>query len=164
MTRYGMTKEEMEAFLEEGIVAHLACLQEDGSPYAVVCWHEWRDGFLWLVPRQRSRWAEMMERDPRVSFVVEHNIRKVWGEGSAEVVERPNVGGQWVDVATRMAYRYLGENGPTYLVPTLQQPRWLIRIRPETIETWNGVAARARRYWVEDAAGPSFEEAFGPTS
>jgi nitroimidazol reductase NimA-like FMN-containing flavoprotein (pyridoxamine 5'-phosphate oxidase superfamily) len=162
VTRYGaMTPEQIDAFLEEGIVAHLACLQEDGSPYAVVCWHEWRDGFLWLVPRQRSRWAVMLERDPRVSFVVEQDNRKVWGEGLAEVVERPNVGGRWVEVATRMSYRYLGENGPTYLVPTLQQPRWLIRIRPTTTRTWHGVGW-ARRYWVEDAGGAGYEEAFGP--
>ena len=32
-----MTPEEMDAFLEEGIEAHLPCLQPDGSPYAVVC-------------------------------------------------------------------------------------------------------------------------------
>jgi hypothetical protein len=103
----------------------------------------------------------MLARDPRVSFVVEKDNRKVWGEGLAEVVEQPNVDGRWVEVATRMSYRYLGENGPTYLVPTLQQPRWLIRIRPAAIQTWHGVGW-ARRYWVEEAAGSGYEEAFGP--
>ena len=162
MTRYGgMTPEEIDTFLGKGINVYLACLQPDGSPYAVVSWHEWREGCLWLVPRERSRWAEYLKNDPRVSFVVEEANRKVWGEGLAEVVEEPNVGGRWVDVATRMAVRYLGENGPTYLVPTLDQPRWLFRIKPGQIQTWHGVAW-ARRYWVEERAGPGYEEAFGP--
>ena len=52
-----------------------------------------------------------------MSFVVEQpkNLGKVLGNGKAELVERPNIGGEWVAIATRMSYRYLGENGPTYL-------------------------------------------------
>jgi general stress protein 26 len=161
MSRYGgMPPDELDEFLERGIPVRLACLQPDGSPYAVVCWHEWRDGSLWLVPRARSRWAELLKADPRVSFVIDEADRKVWGEGLAEVVEEPNVGGRWVDVATRMAQRYLGADGPTYLVPTLDQPRWLIRIAPTRLQTWKG-QAWARRYWVDETAGPGYEEAFG---
>ena len=80
------------------------------------------------------------------------------GKGKAELVERPNVGGEWVPIATRMSYRYLGENGPTYLESTMKQPRWLFRIKPESFETWQGVGW-ARRYWVEETGGPSYEEA-----
>ncbi|HEY3185027.1 MAG TPA: hypothetical protein VGJ77_19455, partial [Gaiellaceae bacterium] len=53
----GMTEEEMERFLEYGVTMHLACLTPDGNPYMVVCWHEWRDGYFWVVPRQRSEWG-----------------------------------------------------------------------------------------------------------
>src|SRR5207247_1570622 len=61
------------------------------------------------------------------------------GLGQAEIVEQPNVGGAWVSIATRMAARYMGaEDGPKYLVPTLDRPRWLIRVRPERITTWAG--------------------------
>ena len=38
--------------------------------------------------------------------------------------------------------------------------RWLFKITPAWLQTWQGVGW-ARRYWVEDAAGPSFEEAHG---
>lgn len=156
----GMDPEETEKFLERGLMVHLACLQADGSPYVVVCWHEWRDGCFWVVPRQRSKWAECLKNDPRVSFVVDDpkTLEKVWGEGLAELVEEPNVGGQWVAVGERMSYRYLGENGPTYLVSTLQQPRWLFRIRPTKVKTWQGVGW-ARSYWVEGTGGPSYEDA-----
>jgi hypothetical protein len=95
-----------------------------------------------------------------VSFVVEQpkNLGKVLGQGKAELVERPNVGGAWVPIATRMSYRYLGENGPTYLESTMKQPRWLFKIKTTRLETWQGVGW-ARRYWVEDTGGPSYEEA-----
>ena len=155
-----MTAEEVEAFLSLGINMYLACLTPDGSPYVTVCWHEWQDGYFWIIPRQRSRWAEYLESDPRVSLVVEqpNTLAKVRCRGQAELVERPNIGGQWVPIATRMSVRYLGENGPTYLESTMKQPRWLFRIKPERFETWQGVGW-ARRYWVEETGGPTYEEA-----
>ena len=85
-------------------------------------------------------------------------IPKVYMEGTATVEEEPNVGGRWVQVAEQMSYRYLGPNGPTYLVSTIQQPRWLIKLVPTTIKTWKGVGW-ARRYWVQESGGPSYEEA-----
>jgi Pyridoxamine 5'-phosphate oxidase len=156
----GMTPEEVEEFLGGDINMYLACLAPDGSPYITVCWHEWRDGAFWVIPRQRSRWAEYLAENPHVSFVVEQpkTLGKVLGRGEAELIERPNIGGQWVPIATRMSYRYLGENGPKYLEPTLKQPRWLFRIKPTGLETWQGVGW-ARRYWVEDTGGATYEEA-----
>lgn len=156
----GMTPEQVDAFLAEGRNMYLACLKPDGWPYVTICWHEWRDGSFWVVPRQRSRWAEYLKADPRVSVVIEEKetLRKVLAQGRAEVVEEPSLGGQWVEVATRMTYRYLGSNGPAYLEPTLHQPRWLFRIHPESMKTWQGVGW-ARHYWVEGTGGPSYEQA-----
>ena len=156
----GMSPEEVDAFLERAHVMRLACLKPDGAPYLTVCWQEWRDGSFWVIPRERSVWARYMQRDPRVSFVVDvpETIEKILGEGTAECVEEPNVGGKWVEIAERMSLRYLGENGPTYLIPTLNQPRWLFRIDPAKMQTWQGVGW-ARRFWVEGTGGPSYEEA-----
>ena len=155
-----MSAEEHEAFVAQGRVMHIACLQTDGTPYVAVCWHDWKDGYFWLVPRQRARWAELLENDGRLSFVIddEKSMEKVIGEGVAELVEKPNVGGQWVEVATRMALRYLGPDGPTYLTPTLNQPRWLFRFKPINVKTWQGVGW-AKRYWVEESGGPTYNEA-----
>jgi nitroimidazol reductase NimA-like FMN-containing flavoprotein (pyridoxamine 5'-phosphate oxidase superfamily) len=159
----GMTPDEMEEFLQRGLTMHLACLTPDGLPYVTICWHEWRDGAFWVIPRQRSRWARYLQHDPRVSCVVEDSktLEKVHAsEGRAELVEEPNIGGRWVEIATRMSYRYLGENGPKYLEPTLNQPRWLFKITPRKTRTWQGVGW-APHYWVEGTGGPSYEEAFG---
>ena len=156
----GMSASERERFLARGMVMRLACLNPDGSPYITVCWHDWHDGYFWLVPRKRSRWAELLRDDGRLSFVVDDDttMEKVIGEGVAELVEQPNVGGKWVEVATRMAIRYLGEDGPKYLTPTMNQPRWLFRFEPTNLKTWQGVGW-ARRYWVDGTGGPTYEEA-----
>jgi hypothetical protein len=156
----GMSDDEREAFLARGKPMRMACVNPDGSPYIAVCWHEWRNGYFWVVPRQRARWAELLENDGRLSFLIddEHTMEKVMGEGVAEVVERPNVGGAWVEVANRMAVRYLGKDGPTYLTSTMNQPRWLLRFKPTNVRTWQGVGW-AKRYWVEGTGGPTYEQA-----
>jgi len=38
-----------------------------------------------------------------------------------------------------MAVRFLGEHGPEYLVPTYDRPRYLIKIAPTKMLTWDGV-------------------------
>ena len=133
----------MDQFLAGNALARLACLKPDGSPYVVPVWYQWDGSSFWFVGRQRSAWCEYIKNDGRVSIVIDSDhsgsdesgkkieIPKVFVEGTAEVIEEPNIGGQWVKVAEDMSYRYLGPNGPTYLVSTLQQPRWLIELAPD---------------------------------
>ncbi len=166
----GLTAEEMEQFMAGNAVARLATLKPDGSPYVMPVWYQWDGEALYFVGRQRALWCEYIKADGRVSVVIDapHSdpgesgqameIPKVYMEGTATVEEEPNVGGRWVQVAEQMSYRYLGPNGPTYLVSTIQQPRWLIKLVPTTIKTWKGVGW-ARRYWVQESGGPSYEEA-----
>ena len=81
-------------------------------------------------PAAAPNWAEHLKRFGRVSFTIDvpDSLEQVIGQGNA--LEEPNTGGQWVDLATRMPVRYLGPNGPSYLEPTLGQPRALFRIIP----------------------------------
>ncbi len=130
----------MQAFLDEPQIARLACLDLEGWPYAVPCWQEWRDGAFWLVAREKSAWAKYLQNDGRCAITVDEGgaQRKVVGQFQAVIVEEPNIGGAWVEVAERMSTRYLGVNGPTYLAPTLDKPRWLIRLDPVKVQTWQG--------------------------
>jgi PPOX class probable F420-dependent enzyme len=139
-----MDRREMDEFLGGDTLCRLAVLDERGWPYVVPVWYEWDpgEGVFWIVARQKSAWAEHMKRDPRVALTIDGEARpyrKVAAQGTAEVIEGPNVGGRWVEVARRMSVRYLGEHGPDYLVPTLDRPRWLFKITPETLLTWQGV-------------------------
>ncbi|MCH7667803.1 MAG: pyridoxamine 5'-phosphate oxidase family protein [Acidobacteria bacterium] len=168
----GLDAELLETFLGHNALARLACLKPDGSPYVVPVWYHWDGEALWFVGRQRSAWCKYIQNDGRVSVVIdsEHSppdesgqrteIPKVMMEGIAEIIEEPNVGGKWVQIAEKMSYRYLGPNGPEYLTGTINQPRWLIKMTPSKVKTWQGVGW-ARRYWVEGQGGATYEEAHG---
>jgi hypothetical protein len=58
--------------------------------------------------------------------------------GRAEVIETPNIGGRWVEFATRMARNYRGDEGLAYIERTKDEPRWLIFVRPERITSTTG--------------------------
>ena len=169
-----MSAEEMGIFLEKGYTLRLACLKPNGDPFVVPCWHHWENksecdrgsgcdcinGCFWVIPRSRSKWAEYLKNDPRCSWVIDDDqtMEKVLCEGVAELVEESVVDGKWVGIAEIMSVRYLGPDGPTYLVPTLNQPRWLFRLRPTKLRSWQGVGW-AKSYWVQETGGPSWKEA-----
>ncbi|HWM10744.1 MAG TPA: pyridoxamine 5'-phosphate oxidase family protein [Solirubrobacteraceae bacterium] len=131
---------EVAEFLAEGLIARLACLDEEGWPYVVPMWHEWDGESFWVVPRERSAWGRHLANDGRCAITVDEagRQRKVIARCRAHLVEEPNLGGEWVAVAERMSVRYLGENGPRYLEPTLDKKRWLFRLEPVHMQTWQG--------------------------
>ena len=143
-----MSGAQLETFLASNAVCRVSCLDDDGWPYAAPVWHAYEDGGFYLVGREEAHWAHYIVRYPRVfaciDTVVEPN--KVLVKGAAEVVEQPNIGGKWVEIARRMALRYLGPDGPAYLEPTMNDPRWLIFIRPESIKTWQGNFSRLQKF------------------
>ena len=136
-----LTEEEVNAFLSTDVLCRLGVLDEEGWPYVVPVWFLYKDGGFYIIPRERSDWARFMENDKRVYLVMDEpgTMRKVQVKGEAELIERPNVGGKWVEIANEMSYRYLGPHGPDYLVPTLTEPRWLFFVKPLAMKTWQGV-------------------------
>lgn len=156
-----MTPEERDEFLAAGRLMRLACIKPDGRPYVVPMWYEWDGEGFWVIPRAKSAWAEYLKENKYCAATIDEETspyRKVIVEGVAELVEEPNVGGKWVPIAERMSYRYLGENGPKYLQPTMDRARWLFRIKPEKITTWQGVA------WHKRYEGPEADADKGPAS
>ena len=127
-----MDSEEVASFLDEAHIARVATVDDEGWPYVVPCWQEWSEGRFWVVARKKSAWAGYLQAEPRCAITVDEDgtQRKVIAQCRAEIVEEPNVGGRWVDVARRMSVRYLGQNGPEYLDPTLDSARWLIALDP----------------------------------
>ena len=150
-----MSRSELEAFLATGVLCHLACLKDDGTPYVVPCWFDWDGHVFHVIPRQRSSWATYLQQRPAVALAISEPAppyRKVQVDGTAVIVEEPNVGGQWAPIARNMSLRYLGEHGPDYLEPTMNQPRWLIRVEPARLTTWQGVGWHPRYVVPEDAS------------
>jgi nitroimidazol reductase NimA-like FMN-containing flavoprotein (pyridoxamine 5'-phosphate oxidase superfamily) len=137
-----LNDEELTAFLDEGQFCRLGCLDKEGWPYVVPCWFEYNDGAFFIVPRAKSVWAKHLQRDKRCFLCIDESTRfnrRVLVKGEAEILEEPNLGGQWVEIARRMSVRYLGEHGPLYLEPTMVEPRWLVRVTPIKMRTWQGV-------------------------
>lgn len=131
---------EVAAFLDEPIFARLATLDAEGWPYVVPVWQEWSDGRFWVIGRRKSQWAINLAADDRCAVTVDEDgtQRKVVAQCRAQLVEEPNVGGRWVEIARRMSVRYLGEHGPDYLEPTLGWSRWLFALNPVRVWTWQG--------------------------
>jgi nitroimidazol reductase NimA-like FMN-containing flavoprotein (pyridoxamine 5'-phosphate oxidase superfamily) len=139
-----MSDEERDEFLAGNTLARLAVMDDNDWPYVQPVWYQWdpEQGVFWVIARKKSAWAGYMQRHPKVAMTIDESekpYKKVFVQGTAEVVEEPNVGGRWVEIARQMSYRYLGEHGPDYLVPTLDKPRWLFKITPALLNTWQGV-------------------------
>jgi hypothetical protein len=143
-----LSQEELDAFLARGNVARLGVIDDKGWPYVVPTWYQWADGGFYIIPRARSAWASYMVNDQRVGLAIDTPdppYIKVHVQGQARLVEEPNVGGRWVEIANEMSVRYLGPDGPKYLVPTLNEPRWLFFVEPVSLSSWQGTDW-ARRY------------------
>lgn len=139
----GMAQQEVKEFLAGPVVARIATIDEDGLPYITPVWQEWDGEALWIVPRERSAWVQHVKLNPNVAVSCAMDAgtyKRVLFRGKAEVVFGPApLQGNCLDVANRMATRYLGEHGPDYLVPTYDRPRYLVKIVPTKTITWDGV-------------------------
>lgn len=138
-----MSPEEVMKFLAGPIVARVATVDEDGLPYVTPVWQEWDGEAMWLVPRQKSRFTQHMLNNPQVAISCAEDggtYTRVTLRGTAEIVSGPApMEGQCLEIARRMATRYLGENGPKYIEPSIPRPRYLIKVVPYWMKTWDGV-------------------------
>ncbi len=138
-----MSPDEVKQFLAGAVVARVATIDEEGLPYITPVWQEWDGEAMWIVPRMRSAWVAHIKHNPNVAISCAEDsgtYKRVLMRGKAEIVSGPEpMKGKCLEVAQRMAVRYLGEHGPEYLVPTSDRPRYLIRFVPKSMITWDGV-------------------------
>jgi len=139
----GLSEKEMISFLREPWVARIATINENGLPYISTVWYEYDHPNFYLGGRQKSAWVANLKRNRHAALHIAEDkapFTRVLAEGEAEIVEGPvGIKGRWLDVANKMATRYLGEHGPEYLVPTMDRPRYWIKITPKKITSWSGV-------------------------
>ncbi len=137
-----MSDAERDEFLRQPWIARLAMVKPDRAPYVVPIWYEYDGASFFLVPRGRARFIDYLKANPRVALSIArdqpHPHLRVLVEGTAEIVEGPCLGGQWVEVARSMCWRYRGVEGMKYFQDTLDRPRWLVKVVPEKITSWAG--------------------------
>ena len=139
----GLNADEITEFLAGPIVARIASIQADGAPYITPVWQEWDGKYLYFIPRERSAIVQHIQREPRVAVSCaldgSPNTR-LQILGVAEIIDGPTVlTGQTLAIAERMATRYLGERGAEYLSPTQDRLRYLVKVTPTKITSWEGV-------------------------
>jgi DNA-binding IclR family transcriptional regulator/nitroimidazol reductase NimA-like FMN-containing flavoprotein (pyridoxamine 5'-phosphate oxidase superfamily) len=150
----GLRGAELDAFLAEPWVASLACLKENGYPYTVPVWYEWRDGAVWLVPRSGAVWAGYLRVHPRVSMTISEPqppFRRALVEGAAQEIAAQDAGTSPEMIERRLAERYLGQQAASYLASPPRRRDTVVRIEPEKITSWEGLVAHPR-YRREPAA------------
>ena len=136
-----MTPAEVDEFLTTERTCRVATVGGDGSPHVAPLWFVWDGAALWLNSLVRSqRWTDL-QRDPRVSVVVDAGtgfaeLRGVEISGRAEVVGDVPRGADRDPVLTgpeeHFAAKYAG-GGP--FTPDGRHA-WL-RITPEKLVSWD---------------------------
>ena len=85
-----MTAEEMDAFLSEPQLAHIATVRRNGAPHLAPLWYEYADGKVWIITDDASVKVRNIRHDPRVVVSVASNDEPycyVLVEGVAEVAQ-----------------------------------------------------------------------------
>ncbi|RKS10702.1 general stress protein 26 [Nocardiopsis sp. Huas11] len=101
---------DVDAFLERPLVARVATVGTTGSPAVRPVWFLWESGALWWPTGSYSVVAKHVQREPRVSVVVDTcdlermEFLQVNMRGTAEVVSFDRA------LMTRLLRRYLGDD------------------------------------------------------
>ena len=138
--KIAMDVEERDAFLESERTCRVATVGGDGAPHVTPLWFVWDGSALWLTSIVRSqRWTDL-QREPRISVVVDSGpdfmeLRGVEIRGVAEPVgEVPRTGEPLaeLDEPERLyADKYAGGQ-----VHHDGRHAW-VRIRPDKIVSWD---------------------------
>lgn len=135
-----MSQEEREAFLLTERTCRVGSHGHDGAPHVTALWFVWYDEALWLTSLVKSqRWTDI-QRDPRVSVLIDSgaefmDLKGMEIRGQAEVVGEAPRTGEPVAALERpealFGQKYTGG-------PMRHDGRhgWL-RITPHTIVSWD---------------------------
>jgi len=135
---------ELNAFLDQALVASLSYLSRDGYPASVPLWYDWDGSAFWLVPSPGAEWAEHVRRNPRVSLAISEStppLRRVLARGPLTVIDEdqdPDAS-QWRSVEGRLAARYARLDAARMLAGRPRLGRVLLRLVPERLIAWRGL-------------------------
>jgi PPOX class probable F420-dependent enzyme len=132
--RTNLAPEDLGGFLDEPLVAVLATLRKDGSVLLSPVWHEWRDGGFNLWLEWHNVKTRHLQRDPRASLVVAESggqLRGVELRCSVRFVEE-----DVNETAVRIATRYIGERGRSYVEPS-RGTDLIARLEPGHLRVWD---------------------------
>jgi PPOX class probable F420-dependent enzyme len=141
-----MNEEEVADFLAGQVKVQVASVGKDGAPHLTTLFYVVRDGLVAFWTYGRSQKIRNLERDPRITCLVEDGtdyfeLRGVSITGKAELVRDPDlifeIGSS---VATRMvgasSFEELGDIGRAE-VERQAQKRIAVVVHPDHVATWD---------------------------
>lgn len=133
-----MDDDERMAFLQQERVVSVASTGPDGRIHLAPLWYGFIDGCIAFTTYGRSQKVRNIERDPRVTALVEggteyEDLRGVEIVGRAELIDDPRLA---EDLGRSIRVRYYGddESGPRH--GDLSK-RTIVKIVPEKIVSWD---------------------------
>jgi PPOX class probable F420-dependent enzyme len=141
-----MSDQEVADFLAEQIKVQVASVGKDGTPHLSTLFYVVRDGLIAFWTYGRSQKIRNLERDPRITCLVEDGddyfeLRGVSITGKAELVrDREQIFEIGSEVATRMvgatSFEELGDIGRAE-VERQAQKRIAVVVHPDRVATWD---------------------------
>jgi PPOX class probable F420-dependent enzyme len=142
-----MTEDELAAYLKKSQTIIICSINKDGTPHPMPMWYGVEpDGSIVMTTFTKSQKIRNIERDPRVSLLVESggavygNLKGVVLYGRAELIRDTE---RVVDILTRVSTKTLDDpddktrEGVRSAVRGTAPKRTGIRIRPERIVSWD---------------------------
>lgn len=138
-----MSREEVDAFLQQRHSMTMCTLNADGSIHAVAMWYGFLEGEIAFETKAKSQKVKNLRRDPRITVLVEdgetyEELRGVTIRGTAEIVEieeQDRIFELGVSVFSRYQGEYTEEMKP--FVEVMLNKRIVVKLIPEKVVTWD---------------------------
>jgi PPOX class probable F420-dependent enzyme len=129
-----LTRPQIDEFLAEPHTVIVATIWQGGAPHLATTWYRWDGEAFWLATNRTTVKYQNLRRDPRIALLVDAPPREtsVASYGVAEEVAR---GAAAWDGALAIVSRYV-DDGYAYLDARRDEPRVLLRLKPDKMVTW----------------------------
>jgi nitroimidazol reductase NimA-like FMN-containing flavoprotein (pyridoxamine 5'-phosphate oxidase superfamily) len=143
--RVAMTAQEAADYLAAGRKVQLATNGQDGFPHLVTMYYVMTGGQITFWTYRRSQKALNLERDPRISCLVEDgeeyfDLRGVLVQGVVRRIEDPDeiaVIGRQISAVVGTAMAGAGADALTQYVEHAARKRWGYRVEPGRVISWD---------------------------
>jgi PPOX class probable F420-dependent enzyme len=136
-----MTKDEMDTFLSQPILARLATIRDD-RPHVTPIWFVWDGESIWMETVPDYLKVKNLRQNPNCAVTVDTTdggirIKGVIMEGEAELIDEPE--DLVMDIVRRIYVNYMGEESLVATTPKKMYdgPHILIKLTPKKVITWN---------------------------
>jgi PPOX class probable F420-dependent enzyme len=131
-----LSKSELNAFLNEPRLAHLATSSKSGMPRVSPIWYLYEDGSFYFTTRLGRVKGTHIQSNPRAAISIateDQPYRAVCAFGMAEIVKDNR--DKWLE---RISFRYGEAEGRRWLAKATKQPdRVVMVLKPERVLSWH---------------------------